>query len=221
MAQGTRGSARRADRMSSFSRQAVSATTVRNAGVPGQDHHHGVKVDGAVGDSLQHKLLICKRTNRPFGKSEESDPSSLGLLWRSPIIFLPCLISISSMTAPNCSMALTVCKQSQSGHQANNWERQQDRLDFGRRTRSALWDSSGCTLPCSVRPVLKPAFLHSGKRLLLPGKPEGGHSTGTRVCDATSWLSWRVLLRVSRHYRGDFSGLSANCSTGSQHSGGK
>lgn len=73
---------------------------------PWQHHHHGVDVDGTVGHSLQHKLFVCK--------NDKTQYTSNWLLYflhvHLPMIFLPCLISSSSTTAPNCSMAFTVWK---------------------------------------------------------------------------------------------------------------
>lgn len=94
----------------------------------------------------------------------------------SPMIFLPCLTSISSTTAPNCSMALTVCKKTQNKTKKKHGENgrcqasecERDHAHVGRPTRSPLSASSGWTLPCSVRPVLKPAFLHSRRGAPLP-----------------------------------------------------
>lgn len=63
-----------------FGWKAASATTERDAGVPGEDRHHGVKVDGAVGDSLQHKLFICNRTKTLGNKRGKTKPSRLLLL---------------------------------------------------------------------------------------------------------------------------------------------
>lgn len=166
-----------------------------------------------------------QRDNQSVGEQPKDQnhppPPAPPALWRSPMIFLPCRMSISSTTAPNCSMALTVCKKkkkkSQSTSPRQAWEHWEDGPDMSRRTRSPLCASCGCTLPCSVRPVLKPAFLPSTNGPVTKATRESAHWD---ACDATFWLSWRVLLRVTRHYRGGFSGLSANSSTGSQHSGG-
>lgn len=96
------------------------------------------------------------------------------------------------------------------------------RADARRRTRSPLCASSGWTLPCSVRPVLKPAFLRSRRRESLSWQPQRESHTAMYVCvcDATFWLSWRALLQASQRCRGGFSGPSANPLAGSQRSAG-
>lgn len=221
-AQGTWGSATE-DRNITFRCKAVSAATARDAGVPGEDHHHGVKVDGAVSDSLQHKLFIYDRTKRLFGNSGKTKPSRLLLpsgahRWSSCHAW-----SAFPRWRPRTARWLWRSAKKKK-RQSSSGEHQEDRPDMRTRTRSPLFASSGCTLPCSVRPVLKPAFLHSRKRPVTTATRETEcHSTGVWVCvcDATVWLSWTVLLRVPQHYQRGFSGPSANSSTGSQHSGEK
>lgn len=58
------------------------------------------------------------------------------------------------------------------------------------------------------------------KSAVVIATPERVTHSDVCVCDATFWLSWRVLLQASQRCRGGFSGPSANSLAGSQRSAG-
>lgn len=130
--------------------------------------------------------------------------SGSGSIFFLPMILLPCFRSSSSITSPNCSMALTAWEKTGEKEDIHRWKTipaSEEPFVFYMYpmglwlkgslsvkdkfirtsyvllkwwcvsqlclTRAPLWASSGWTLPCSVRPVPMPAFLHDRRKWMI------------------------------------------------------
>ena len=82
------------------------------AASPGQNHHHGVEVNGTICQALQHELFICQVDGigwvggRWWRERERSRGGEVGGAHSLTISFL-CFISFTSTTVANCSRACT------------------------------------------------------------------------------------------------------------------
>lgn len=83
------------------------------AASPGQNHHHGIEVNGTVCQTLQQKLFICQVDGTGWGghqlEGEEKEGRGWGRAHSLTISFL-CFISLASTTVANCSRACTACR---------------------------------------------------------------------------------------------------------------